>query len=55
MPSLMGMMINTVPEHLKTTANSISGLCQNLFGFLPAPYVYGAIADSGAEPGDRKR
>lgn len=47
MPSVTGMMLNTVPEHLKTTANSLSNTCYNIFGFLPSPYVYGAIADMG--------
>jgi MFS family permease len=45
MPSVTGVMLNTVPEHLKTTANSLSNTCYNIFGFLPSPYIYGAIAD----------
>lgn len=55
MPSVTGMMLNTVPEHLKTTANSISNTCYNIFGFLPSPYIYGAIADMGGVVGGNKR
>ena len=55
MPSIMGVMINQVVETLKTTANSIGNSSFNLFGFLPSPYVYGLISDSGHVIGGNKR
>jgi len=47
LPSLTGIMLNTVEQHLKTTANSFANLNYNLLGLLPAPFVYGAIYDAG--------
>jgi len=55
MPTITGMMLNTVDEHLKTSANSLANMWYNLFGFLPAPYIYGAIADMGGIVGGNKR
>jgi len=36
-------------------ANSAANICYNLFGFLPAPFAYGFIADAGETPGSNKR
>ena len=47
LPSLTGIMLNSVEQDLKTTANSIANLNYNLFGLFPAPFVYGAIYDAG--------
>lgn len=55
LPGIMGMMLNTVDENLKTTANSIANTSFNLFGFLPSPYVYGLISDVGDVIGGNKR
>ena len=55
MPNITGVMLNAVEEHLKTSANAIANICYNVFGFLPSPYVYGAIADSGPVVGGNKR
>ena len=55
MPNMTGMMLNSVDEHLKTSANAISNMCYNVLGFLPAPYIYGAIADMGPKMGGNKR
>lgn len=55
MPNITGVMLNTVEEHLKTSANAIGNMSFNVFGFLPSPYVYGAIADSGGVVGGNKR
>lgn len=54
-PNMTGMMLNTVDEHLKTSANSLANLAYNIFGFLPSPFVYGAIADIGPVVGGNKR
>ena len=48
-PTLTGIMLNSIPERLKTTANSIATLSYNLFGFLPAPFIYGLISSSGPD------
>ena len=55
LPGIMGLMLNTVDENLKTTANSIANTSFNLFGFLPSPYVYGLISDVGDVIGGNKR
>ena len=55
LPGIMGIMLNTVDENLKTTANSIANTSFNLFGFLPSPYVYGLISDAGDVMGGNKR
>ena len=44
-PPLTGIMINSVPPKQKTSANSISNLLQNLLGYLPAPGLYGLVAE----------
>ena len=38
---MTGILINSVPPSLWTLANSIANLVYNLFGYLPAPFVYG--------------
>lgn len=53
LPCLTGIMLNTVDKELKTTANSIANLCYNLFGYLPSPFVYGAISDIGEGGNDK--
>ena len=40
-------MLNTVDEELKTMANSMAFLSYNLFGYLPSPFIYGLVYDSG--------
>mmetsp|Transcript_23060 Transcript_23060/g.35688 ORF Transcript_23060/g.35688 Transcript_23060/m.35688 type:complete len:141 (-) Transcript_23060:160-582(-) len=47
LPSMTGIMLNTIDKELKTTANSLANLSYNMLGFLPAPFVYGAIYDFG--------
>jgi MFS family permease len=55
LPGIMGMMLNTVDENLKTMANSIANTSFNSFGFLPSPYIYGLISDYGDVIGGNKR
>lgn len=43
MPVLTGVMITQVPYSAKTLANSIANLSFNLFGYLPAPFLYGCV------------
>ena len=44
---MTGIMLNTVDEELKTMANSLAFLSYNLFGYLPSPFIYGLVYDSG--------
>lgn len=43
LPTVTGIMINTVPPNQKTSANSLANLAYNLIGYLPAPAIYGAV------------
>ena len=40
---------------MKTKANSIANLCYNLFGYLPAPFLYGIFRDSFADEKNRSK
>lgn len=42
---LVGMMLNQVPKEGRATANSFATLCYSLFGYFPAPFVFGSFAD----------
>ena len=44
LPQVTGIMLNTVEESKRTSANSIATLCYNLLGFLPAPSFYGMVS-----------
>jgi hypothetical protein len=48
-PPLIGIIINSVKEHQKASANSISNLLQNLIGYLPAPGLYGFVASLSSQ------
>ena len=47
LPTLTGVMLNSVQESRRTTANSGASLGYNLFGFLPAPCIYGYVSTLG--------
>ena len=36
-------MISSVPDNLRAVANSFAAIFFNAIGFLPAPFIYGAI------------
>jgi MFS family permease len=46
LPTLTGIMLNSIPQKHKTTANSLATLGYNLFGYLPAPFIYGYVSSS---------
>lgn len=48
LPTMTGTMLNSVEESRRTTANSIATLGYNLFGFLPAPFIYGYVSTLGS-------
>lgn len=41
MPAATGIMLNQVPQNMRTVCNSVANMCYNMFGYVPAPYVYG--------------
>ena len=41
LPAATGVMLDQVPPSLRTAANSVANLSYNLFGYVPAPYLYG--------------
>jgi len=44
-PFLTGSILHSVdPEH-KTAAISIANFAYNMFGYLPAPYIYGLVCE----------
>ena len=47
MPACTGIMLNQVPPKLRTMANSVANFSYNLFGYLPAPIMYGYFYEMG--------
>ena len=45
MPTLTGIVITSLPQNLRASGNSFQLFIGTLFGYLPAPYIYGAIED----------
>ncbi len=43
LPNLIGIIISSLPPHLRGSANSMTNIITNLFGYLPAPAFYGFI------------
>lgn len=46
MPAATGIMLNLVPQTMRTSANSLANFSYNLFGYVPAPYLYGVFYES---------
>lgn len=44
LPTMTGIMLNAVAERRRTTANGVATLGYNLFGYLPAPFIYGWVS-----------
>lgn len=50
LPTLTGMMLSSIPKHLRNIGSSVAQFIQNLTGYLPAPVIYGYVnARSGGE------
>ena len=45
MPTLTGIVITSLPQHLRASGNSLQLFIGTLCGYLPAPYIYGALED----------
>ena len=50
LPTITGIMLNSVPEALRPTANSMAVLAYNLLGYLPAPFIYGFVSIAKIDP-----
>lgn len=48
-PNLTGILLNTVNAVERPTASSFAIFFYNVFGYLPAPYFYGLIAELTGE------
>ena len=44
LPPVTGIMLNSVSEYQRTSANSVANLSYNLLGYAPAPCFYGMIS-----------
>ena len=44
MPTLTGLLLSSVSDHLRGPANALSQFGQNAFGLMPAPILYGFIS-----------
>ena len=42
---MVALMLNSVTQERRTAANSIATMAYNLFGYLPSPFIYGAVSD----------
>ena len=49
LPTMTGMMLNSVQLPLRATANGIAVFMYNIFGYLPAPFLYGYVSDFGID------
>lgn len=47
LPAMTGIMIKSVAESHRITASSLAQIGYNLFGYLPAPFLYGYISNMG--------
>jgi MFS family permease len=43
MPPATGILLNQVPQNMRTVANSVANMTYNLLGYVPAPYIYGYV------------
>lgn len=55
MPNLTGILLNSVPIKERAIANSVANFFYNLFGYLPAPFLYGVVVQlTAVENSDKK-
>jgi MFS family permease len=45
-PNIVGIYLSSLPVELRGAGNSVSNVLINGLGYLPAPYIYGAIFDN---------
>mmetsp|Transcript_29990 Transcript_29990/g.45857 ORF Transcript_29990/g.45857 Transcript_29990/m.45857 type:complete len:167 (+) Transcript_29990:1500-2000(+) len=44
LPPVTGIMLNSVEDNQKTSANSLANMSYNMVGYMPAPFFYGFIS-----------
>ena len=44
LPALTGIMLNSVPNNIRASANSFSYMSTNFLGWMPAPLIYGLVS-----------
>jgi len=49
LPTITGMMLNSVPVKVRASANAIAVLAYNMLGNLPAPFIYGYVSTLGID------
>jgi len=55
LPPLTGIMLSTVPENMRGSANSMATLMYNMIGWMPSPFIYGLVSKlSGDETNEVK-
>jgi len=47
LPTITGMMLNSVPEKHRASANAVAVLSYNMLGNLPSPFLYGWVSTMG--------
>jgi MFS family permease len=52
-PILTGIIITSLPQHLRASGNSLQLFFGTLFGYLPAPFIYGVLEDYFKDGGKR--
>ena len=52
-PNLTGIIINSLPQHLRASGYSLLLFFGTLLGYLPAPFVYGVLEDYFKDGGKR--
>jgi len=50
LPTITGMMLNSVDIKVRATANAVAVLGYNMLGNLPAPFIYGYVSTLGVDP-----
>lgn len=53
LPTLTGVMISSIPAELRNLGSSIAQFFEHLFGYLPAPTLYGWIIAQDNDPKSR--
>ena len=53
MPILTGILISSAPKSYRAVANSVANIFYNLFGYLPAPFLYGLLVQLDDAPQSR--
>ena len=53
LPTLTGLMLSSIPQHMRNIGSSVSQFVQTLTGYLPAPVIYGYLVQLSGRPKSR--